>query len=471
MASTSPDPAARERAVEFSILDALGRNGVQRVHVHDYMAPGAPSVVAQKGASIACRAERALVMARRGDQVIVATEVDSGFLDYLDELGIGPGREAVLVLDRLLATVRGDSDLQIATQGSLAALASDPHFAARLAERLAPRLSPDRPTVLTPYYANGSLQSLRQALSGSLASPVTIEGGAVHAVRLANRKDLMRNEALRLGVPVAPGEVMSCEEPGEAFWTDIVDGCDALLRDFGGAIVRGAWSMTGADVLIRRSAQHRSAVRAWLRQRRHVDCYLLEALLTVVASPNVQVWIDAAGPLLLGSSEQRLNVDRTHVGNVYPCTASLLPQMETAALTMCRMLHARGLRGPLGVDMMQIEANGSELPGLAFAEINGRMNASSYSFALFEGVNVRRQEALRPPAGAWISRHDTPVMASHFNALREQLGDLLYAHQRLRGVIPYNTGLLQVGLVDLLLLAPSTEEALELEREVLDRLV
>ncbi len=60
--------------------------------------------------------------------------------------------------------------------------------------------------------------------------------------------------------------------------------------------------------------------------------------------------------------------------------------MELAALGHRRRGSGKkGFRGLLGVDMLELSVGSS--PAFAFAEVNGRVNASTYALALFEGIN------------------------------------------------------------------------------------
>jgi len=98
------------------------------------------------------------------------------------------------------------------------------------------------------------------------------------------------------------------------------------------------------------------------------------------------------------------------------------------------------------------------------------MNASSYACALFESINRQRAEAALQPLQAWLSHGDAPAAAASFVHVQARLGELLYHHGAEAGVIPYNTGLLGFGAVDLLTVAPSLEEAAALEQQALARL-
>jgi hypothetical protein len=98
------------------------------------------------------------------------------------------------------------------------------------------------------------------------------------------------------------------------------------------------------------------------------------------------------------------------------------------------------------------------------------MNASTYALALFQATNLRRCQRGSEPFHAWLTCTDVPVQASGFAELRRRLGALIYQHDVSSGVIPYNTGLIEHGMVDLLTLGSSVDHARSIERAALRRL-
>ena len=455
-------------ATQSSLLEILRRSGAPRIHVHDYSAVDVPSLREAKRHSCSLRAERALVMAQRGDVVLLNRPPDAHFLDYLEELNLGTRRELVLALDDVFEKRAS------AASEPLIALAIDPEFADRVAELVAALLRFSAEPCITTYYSASMLQNIRAKLEGKLGRTVAVEGGSRESAELANRKDRMRTEARRLGIPVASGEIVNAAEfeTCAGLLSDrVADVAQRLVSAHGGAIVRGVWSASGVDVRIVRAPLDRPALAQWLGMRPHVRAYLVEALLPLTASPNLQLWVNSEDRFsVIGVTGQRLNASGGHCGNYYPYRSPMLPAIQSAALEMSHALASAGFRGALGVDMMEFPDPETGELSFAFAETNGRMNASTYALALSEGINEQRRARGRAPIEAWISYTDTPVQPGSFAALRERLGDLVYLHNKRSGVVPYNTGLLSCGMVDLLTLADSVEEARDIEREALERL-
>lgn len=451
---TEPAPAAA------GLLRAVQRPDQCRVHVHDYLAVGVGSLPAAKRATGDRRAERALLMAAPGDVVVLAGPPDAGYLDYLNGLGLGPRRQDLVFLGRQ----RRDRT------SSFADLGRDARLTECLAAEVAARVDDARQLRLTTYYWSRRLDDLRRGLEHHLGRTVIADAGCEHAVVLANRKDWTRAEALRLGIPVAPGLVLGSSQFGDvaaALHEGVIRATRQQCEKTGGAVIRGAWSTSGADVRIERSPADLDALGAWLEARPHVDVYLVEEYLPLCASPNVQLWIGDGGDVsLAGMFDQRISAAGTHFGNAHPYLSPYTLDMEQASVALAQALAGYGYRGPLGLDLIE-RADGS---GFALAEANGRMNASSYACTLFESINRERGAAGLPPLTAWLSHVEVPVGAAHFADVARRLGELLYTHDTAAGIVPYNTGLLGTGTLDLLVVAADPAQAASLERRALARL-
>lgn len=455
--------ANQSRDSSPSLLDVLQRPAVQRIFVHDYCAPNVPSLRASIDALAPLYAERALLMAQRKDFVVVADPVDPAFVEYLEELAVGPGPDAILTAaDRRLSlsNERGP-DL-------LALLAGN----ANVLDRLADRIDTTRETRLSPYFASFAVQGIQRQLETRLGRPLTIEAGPPEAADLANRKDIVRGAANELGVPTAPGEVVSWTEKHCA--APLAAIADAVTRHqihTGNVIIRGAWAMRGSDNLTLTDGPDKSRLPGWLAQREHLRSYLVESLVPTTASPNVQVWIDDAGATgtrvgLLHTTNQRFNDEARHIGNAYPHESALNPALHASAEVLGHWLAANGYRGPAGFDFIETVDRASGNAAHLLAEINGRINGSTYVLALWSRINQVRRARQCAPIEAWISNTSLRVKHCGFAQLRDRLGERLYTHASTRGVVPYNTGLLRHGIMNAVILAGSVVEAEDIEREL-----
>lgn len=458
--STSDNAAA-------SLLDTMRPPGSQRIHVHDYEAQNVRSVELLKGVSCQFREERALVMADSNDLVLLNHAPDPGFVDYLQAIEVGARRDAILDLHEHRSTGASSSS------SALTELATDAVLADRAAKVALERLSPTAPIRLIAYFSAANLVAFRDALIRHAGERVVIECGSHAAVEMANDKGRVRGEALRLGIPCAPGDLVSFK-PRASVHERVEAIAAAAQRWFsvsGRVIVRGTWSAAGADVFMLDAPLDHKALQVWISSRPYVESCLVDARLPLLSSPNAQVWVGEFGqPSRVAFTGQRLDAHSQHHGNYYPFESPVLPDMESAVITIAQALGDHGYRGMLGIDLLELTDGDYGLPGFAFAETNGRMNASSYATALFESINDRRRSLGKRPCRAWLSRANAAVKAGDFVTIGQRLGDLLYQHNRSAGVIPYNTGLLQFGSIDLLTIADDLHSAHKIEREALARM-
>ena len=455
----------QSRESSLSLLEVLQRPGVQRIFVHDYEAPNVPSLRPSIDALACFYAERALLMAQRNDVVVVADQVDPTFLDYLRELEIGP------TADRILATKATSEMPTNGRAADLLTLLGNPCALDRLAERV----DPAHQLRLNPYFASPAFRSIQCRLEKRLGRLVTLEAGPPAAADRANRKEQVRCAAKELGVPTAPGEVVSWPETQSP--PPLAAMSDAVARhrnQTGKVIIRGAWAMRGSDNLTLESESDMDRLREWLAQREHLRCYLVESFVPVTASPNLQMWIERAGPSiqvdLMHTTNQRFNDMGRHIGNAYPHNTELEPDLRASAHLLARWLAANGYTGPVGVDFIETVDRTSGNTAHLLAEINGRINGSTYVLALWSRINQVRNERRCAPINAWISNTNIRVQNCTFAQLCDQLGSHLYTHASRRGVVPYNTGLLKHGIMNAVILADSVEESEDIERDVLGRL-
>jgi hypothetical protein len=443
------------------LLDVLQRPGVQRVFVHDSVAVGVESLNVSRGTSGNLHAERALLLAQSGDVVVLAHHVDRDYRDFLARIGIGPGPDGVVVLS---------PDPARSDEGSKPLFEMLRHDSALM--RVAERLDAGRQIRLSPYFASDLVFECGARLEALTGRGIVVEGGSASAVALSNRKDLVRQAALRLGVPWPGGELVAWHDgcpdgfdPARA----LVDAAGRVGSGGGSIFIRGVWSMHGSDNLRLAESDGIEAadIERWLAGRPTQRGFLVEPLLPVAVSPNVQLWIDDDGAVMhLAVTAQRLDRQMIHRGNEYPC-----PQLDEIALTaasetMGRWLAAAGYRGPVGLDFL-VTGQAREPAGqVLLAEINGRINGATYAIGLTEQLNQRCVLGGRPPFGCWRSLTDLRTSPRCFAALADELGDLLYADGRRSGIVPYNAAMLSRGSVNLLVTGSSPDELDALEREV-----
>ncbi len=464
-ANSRPTSTRLEETYVPTLLGVLQRPGVQRIFVHDYQAVDIPTLRSIDGSGAHRFAERALVMAQRGDIVVTTDQTETEYLAYLEELGIGPDRNDIVALDALPRHAGG------ARAGSLLSrLAADERAAQRIAERVDYR----RETRLMPYFAAPAVAAVQSRLEHALGRRVVVESGSAIVADHANRKDLVRNAALHLGVPTAEGEVCSwaSTDVGSEPRRTLTAAIRRHLDGTGAVMVRGAWSMHGVDnLIVADESVDEDLVSEWLAQREHLRTYLVETKVPVLASPNLQLWISEDGGCVehLGITNQRLDANSSHCGNEFPHCTELDHSLVASALALGRWLSSIGYVGPLGVDFIETVDRSTGKPAHLLAEVNGRINGATYALALTERINQVRTMAGHAPISAWITNTHLKVRARSFACLRDALGDLIYRHGSACGVVPYNTGLLAEGMVHAAIVADTVADARRLELEMIDR--
>lgn len=402
-------------------------------------------------------AERALLLAAPGDFVCVPCPIDPKHLAFLNALGVGPSPDGVLEL--------GDERDSPASP-PLAARLRDHE---RLLGRIAASVLPGDSLELHPYAVTAEIHALAGALQAAAGAPVRVQGGDPAAVHRADHKHLVRAAALRLGVPVAAGEIVELPFIGARRRGDLEPLRAAIARQLrwtGQVVVRGSAGAAGSSTyIVGRGREDADEVLRRLAERADNRIYLVEAMVDLTVSPNLHCRIAADGGVTcLGATDQRWSRPLAHAGNAYPSAARTIGEMEQWARVLCGWLAAAGYAGDVGFDFVEYRDPASGTPRCFLAEVNPRVNGANYPLALREGLNRARGAAGRPPLEAFASGMLT-TGAEGFDDLGEALGELLFSHERGTGIVPYGLGCLTNGRCGAVALAASRQEALELFAE------
>ena len=391
--------------------------------------------------------ERALLLARSNDVVCVGSEVDTVYLDYLAELGLGPYPANIIV-----ASDYGD----VSPSAPLCkTLLESPEALARLTRRMQ-KCQADS---IHPFISSAGHFHLALALGKRLGLRVEVLSSDPELVARLDHKRHIRAAAIQLGIPVAPGEVLHLPQ-GSSPSHRLRVVREAVLRQSihtGRIIVRGASGASGSSTfLVSPRESEIEQLAATLEQRRDNPWYLIEAMVDADSSPNIQMYVGPSAEAIecVAVSDQRLTRNLVHQGNAYPSQARCLNDMIRWSQQMAQWLLEAGYIGIAGFDFVEYhDANGT--PKAFLAELNPRVNGASYPLALRERLG------------------GIPAMASgtiytgvrDFAELRHELDQLLFSVARQGGVIPYNTGCLQYGQCGMIALGASRQEADELYAE------
>jgi hypothetical protein len=387
--------------------------------------------------------QRALLVARQQDIVCTLNPIEAAYLDYLEENEIGPARKHIITVP---ADVNG---LRLPDR-----LASNPEALRRLAA-LIPR---DTDAVLEPYIATTAEFSLAQALSMVLRREVPVLGGSADVVERANRKHEVRALAQELGIPIADGEVVVLGGSQDDELVDSEPLKPAIVRHLqptGRVILRGSRGVAGSAVrTVEATAESIHAALDWAAKRGHDRTYLVEVMMPLTVSPNIQMYIDETGIHCVGASDQLMNGTIMHDGNVYPTHARTINEMMAYADTLSNWLRVRGYTGLVGYDFCEHEDAQTGESKAFLAEINPRTNGSTYPLVLARLLNLDNAGI----GGFIYGRIRTA--ARSFAELADRHGGLLLDRQTCRGAVPYNVGYLPQGNCHMVVFEQSREDAL-----------
>lgn len=274
---------------------------------------------------------------------------------------------------------------------------------------------------------------------------------------LANNKMALHEELLALGMPVFDTEI--------AANPDCIPRCCARLAALGyrSAAVKAQIGASGIGIVkiatripepLPELLFHDGAclVQGWIEQGIKGVRY--------VHSPSVQVYVGADAVYLYDITDQILDHQSVHEGNIAPplCSGRLSPEGEELlrqAAPIAQWLHEIDYRGPASVDFHVATRDGAV--ETRACEVNARVTGATYPSLL-----ARRFEA----EGAWLMRNlalPRPMPAGSLLQLLEDAG-VLYRPGAKRGCFPVNFNSHGDGSVvkgQFLFLAPSVGEVVQ----------
>jgi hypothetical protein len=275
------------------------RNGPTRVLVHAKSSLASSAADEQELRAIQpgldLDDQRALVIARRQDIACTLAPVEDAYVDFLEAIGVGPGRGRIVTP---------------AAEPAAAGLPLPERLTADLdtLRWIASLVAADEPVVLEPYIASDAEFALAQALGTALGRDVPVSGGGADVVARANAKHEVRALAEALAIPIADGEIVSLEgrDGGAKFdATPLGPALEHRLRATGRVVLRGSSGAGGSSVrVVERTAESVRAALDWAAGRTHDPIYLVEVMLPVTVSPNIQMSVDEGGLHCVGITDQ-----------------------------------------------------------------------------------------------------------------------------------------------------------------------
>ena len=401
------------------------------------------------------RADRALLLARPDDVVVVFEPLDAAYLAFLAGLGIGPRPERVVALGGPCAA---DPQVLLAT-----ALAADRAALARVAD-LAQDV--DR-LALNPYRHGPSEGMLERSLARRLGARFVASGADHVAVSQADRKHRFRAAAQELGVPIAPGEVVAVAAAVEGSAVNaapLSEAVDRIRQWTGRVIIRRTRGSEGVGTAVMNAGDVTlpSCLLEPIELPGDRFC-LVEAMFDVAISPNVGMFIPPGGGEIrfVGATDQILHGGVEYLGNRFPSRAATLPEMLADAWRMSDWLQARGVCGHIGFDFCEYADAHSGRPHYFLAELNPRVNGTTYVQGLVARLNDRAAQRGLPAVRAFQALK-LSTTARSFSELSDRYGDLLFDPHTAAGIVPYNTLNLPSGRCWLALLGNSPQDLAKL---------
>jgi hypothetical protein len=429
----------------LSIPDVYDQSSVIRVFIHAVTSVGDVSVVNlnDKGAA------RAILLARQQDVIIVASSVEQAYLDYFKESGfaVDPARILVVAVDSSSSLIN--------------ALLNDYDKVNQLIKLIGGH------NVILDSFALSELEIiLVDKLKSLLAGTVNFVGADLAIAQAVNRKDIARQLAIDVNVPVAPADlihdVLGVNVGGfkkEVLLTAI----NRQMKMTGGVVVKGAVGASGSSTFVVNKTDCVDELLQQLSKRQDNDVYLVEPLFKLNTAPNVTVWIDPGNGdvALVNSTDQRLNNSLVFSGSVYPSSAVLHNDIVVASERFAKYLYQKGVSGWVGFDFVEYY---DELAGaykFFFSEINARYNAGLYAKTVFDVVRQQQQRKQLPVPSVYMTEN-LMLSPMSFLELQSMYQDLFFNPQTGVGVMPFNPGRFEDGLIALICMASSVETATQL---------
>ena len=413
----------------------------RNVHIHSVRSVDMAASVRTFKRDPARYAERAIWMASPGDVVCLHEPVDSRYLSFLNQIGIGP-RSADVV------------HCEDGRDESLLTLSSKFVRLEEAWERLRTRLVGASRIVLHCYMATRFEVELARHIESRLNVPVLLLGSSEECVNRFSQKHHVRELAQQLDIPIAPGCVV--ETTGPAGGKRLAEAIGRWMRPTGRAIIRGIVGNGGSSVYVVENANEIASRVAELQRSDRNNVFLVESMFEVTRSPNVCIYIDPETGSVerFSCSEQVMRNGLVHIGNESPIQTETLPEMIATAERMAAWLRDHGVTGHLGFDFCEYKGPDG---GARFflAELNPRINGATYVQTILETLNrAQVGRGGKRLTAFYAQTRDVPFRT--FAELEAALAPWMFRSDVDASLVPGRMGLLKEGKCDLAVLGTSS---------------
>lgn len=369
---------------------------------------------------------RAVLLSGVGDTVVVDSEVDQGWLAYLGSIGFQSGRVVV---------AQGEGE----TVG--ARLLSDE----RLMEELSGQAIGNE-WVVEPYMGGEEMELLARRVGGEMWAP---------GVELLDRLNLKSNLCPILGhtgLATIPTTVAGREE--------VFSTARHMLNEHGSVMVRSDLSIGGHGVWRVESDVDLDGLGEGIERASEGRLFVLQPLLEVTHSPNVQFAIRDEGAELLGISAQQMTESFAFGGNAYPSEVADNTKIFDQSTRIAEWMRGQGYRGIVGIDFI-VTVDG----GVFIVEINPRVNTSTFPLLMSKRLGCG---AFRLVTGLGA---DGLEQGMGFAQLTELLGDdVMFDDGRGCGVVPLMMPRVGRGVLDVMVFGGELDEVGRIEALMMEKL-
>jgi hypothetical protein len=442
---------------------SLAADGVTQLFVHSSTSLHDYATLVARTPNVAFSTpKRALLLAEEHDIVCLASPIDPDFFAFLEELGLGPRRESIVVL--------ADG----APPAAATSLAQRLLSRRDVLERVGALVPAERRVVVSPYVVSDWEVQLVGALSQVLGRAVGLLGGNPGIVDRAYRKHIVKAKARELGVPVVDGDVVALDAPRDGGAADVTVLREAIARQrarTGRVLVRGSYGTAATSTFIAGpDAESTDQLLAEIARRDDNRFYVVEPLVDFVVSPNVQMYVDPfdGGIECLNITDQTWHGELRHGGNVFPSRAATAPEMGAAAARIAEWMRDRGYTGIVGFDFVEyLDPQGAAR--FFLAEANPRINGATYPTKVVERLARLQERAARPAPRAFATRR-VHTRARTFAEFRELHGEIFFNAKTGRGIVPLTPVSAVSGRVPLMIAGSSRDDVVR-EHEALADLI
>ncbi len=366
--------------------------------------------------------ERALLLANSDDYIILNHAPDVHYLEYLIEMGIGtrhlliPKNQGSSLCDNVLKDKPLLSFLQTLKK-----------------------------TVLHPYISTPAEILLAQKIHATLHS------APPELTLKINNKRYLPTLLEKLALPVPDYKIANV--------STVIETARAFKEKVHNIIIIGEHSYGGFAVWPIKSEEDLNIFAGHLHQCHHNECFLVEKMYDVSYSVNIQYNIGLDVIQDIGMTDQILDEQLKHHGNMYPSSAQHTDTIKQYAYAICDALKLQGYRGLLGIDLIETTE------GKVFAvDLNGRVNASSFGLYVIRKLfpETYLQKHFK------ILSHLNIEKRTRFITLKKRLGvACLFNKNTGSGILPYNIGLLPWGFFSGIVIGETQQEIEQCYNDIL----